>query len=146
MDELADEDVREIERVHSSWMEFELAGDGERVMELCADDVELWPPDGKRVVGRGAVSAQVSGGTAMIHGIEISDRRIRGSGGVAYLTANYRTTFSSDFSSDSDSSGSSEDAAPESAPGLATGSHLWVLRKVAGKWMVCLVSWTSWKP
>ena len=63
-------------------------------MALCADDIELWPPDQRPLLGRTAVLAQMAHGTTRIHLIEISDCRIRGSNEIAYLTASYKTTFS----------------------------------------------------
>ena len=121
--------VQEIEQIHSSWIEFEVAGDDQSMLALCADDIELWPPDAQPVRGRAAVSAQLAHGTTRIHGVEISDRRIRGSNETAYLTANYSATFSStgDFT-----------------PRQVLGSHLWILQKRAGAWLVTLVSWSVW--
>ena len=94
MDKLTEDAVREIEQIHSRWIEFEVAGEDQSLMALCADDIELWPPDAQPVLGRAAVSAQLAHGITRIHGIEIFDRRIRGSNDIAYLTASYRTTFS----------------------------------------------------
>jgi ketosteroid isomerase-like protein len=127
MDELTEADLRKIEQIHSSWIEFEVAGEDHNLMSLCADDIELWPPDAQPLLGRAAVSAQMTPGTTRIHSIEIIDRRIRGSNEVAYLTAGYKTTFSS---------------AEDSIPRQALGSHLWILRKRAGTWIVTLVSWS----
>jgi ketosteroid isomerase-like protein len=45
MDELTNDAVREIEQVHSKWIEYEVAGDDHNLMTLCADDIELWPPN-----------------------------------------------------------------------------------------------------
>ncbi len=92
MDKLSEDAVREIEQIHSSWIEFEVAGEEHSLMTLCADDFELWPPDAQPVLGRAAVSAQLAQGNTRIHGIEISNRRIRGSDEIAYLTARYKTT------------------------------------------------------
>jgi len=129
MDELTKDAVRAIEQIHSSWIEFEVAGEDHNLMALCADEIELWPPDAQPPLGRAAVSAQMAPGRTRIHSIEISDRRIRGSNEVAYLTASYKTTFSS----------------PEdSTPRQALGSNLWILRKRAGTWVVTLVSWSLW--
>ena len=129
MDKLTEDAVREIEQIHSSWIEFEVAGEEHSLMTLCADDIELLPPDAQPVLGRAAVSAQLAQGNTRIHGIEISNRRIRGSDEIAYLTARYKTTFSS----------------PEdSTPRQVLGSHLWILEKRAGTWVVTLVSWSSW--
>jgi len=129
MDDLTEDAVREIERIHSSWIEFEVAGEGRRMLALCADDIEFWPPDAQPLLGRTAVLAQLVRGTTRIHGIEISDRRIRGSEEIAYLTARYKTAFST---------------AEDSTPRQALGSHLWILKKRAGSWLVTLVSWSLW--
>src|ERR1035441_8631483 len=109
----------------------EVAGQGHSLMALCADDIEFWPPDAHPLLGRAALSAQMAHGTTRIHCIEITDRRIRGSNEIAYLTASYKTTFSS---------------AEDSTPRQALGSHLWILRKRAGTWVVTLVSWSLWAP
>lgn len=129
MNRLTEGDVREIQQIHSSWIEFEIAGEDRRLLALCADDIEFWPPDAPPVLGRTAVSAQLARGSTRIHDIEISGRRILGSNEIAYLTASYKTTFSS---------------AEDSIPRQAFGSHLWVLEKRAGGWVVTLVSWSVW--
>ena len=129
MNELAKDVVREIEQIHSNWIEYEVARDDHSLMALCADDIELWPPDAQPVLGRVAVSAQMARGATRIHSVEIAGRRIRGSNEIAYLTASYRTTFSS---------------AEDSTPKEALGSHLWILRKKASTWAVTLVSWSVW--
>ena len=127
MAELTEHAVREIEQIHSSWIEYEVAGDLHSLMALCANDIELWPPNAEPVIGHEAVLAQMTHGTTSIHRIEITDRRIRGSNEIAYLTANFKTTFSSQ-----------EDPTPKQI----LGSHLWILRNEAGRWVVHLVSWS----
>ncbi len=129
MDRLTEDTVREIEQIHSSWIEFEVAGENHSLMALCADDIELWPPDAQPALGRVAVSARLALGTTRIHRIEIADRRIRGSNEIVYLTATYKTAFSS---------------AEDSTPRQALGSHLWIVQKRAGGWVVALVSWSVW--
>jgi ketosteroid isomerase-like protein len=52
MDKLTEDAVQEIEQIHSSWIEFEVAGDDPSLLALCADDIELWPPDAQPVCGR----------------------------------------------------------------------------------------------
>ena len=131
MDELTEDAVREIERIHSSWIEFEIAGENHSLMALCADDIELWPPDAQPVRGRAAVSVLLAQRGTKIHVVKITDLRIRGSNEIAYLTAGYTTSFSS---------------AEDSAPSQAVGSHLWILQKRAGAWLVILVSWSLWGP
>ena len=129
MTELTEDDVREIEQIHSKWIDYEVAGKDRTLMTLCADDIEWWPPNAEPLVGREAALAQMANGTISIHRIEISGRRIRGSNEIAYLTANFETTFSSQ-----------EDPTPKQA----LGSHLWILRKWGGTWLVHLVSWSLW--
>jgi ketosteroid isomerase-like protein len=125
MDKLTEEAVREVEQIHSSWIEFEVAGEDHSLMALCADDIELWPPDAQPVLGRVAVSAQLALGTTRIRGIEITDRRIRGSNEIAYLTATTKLRF---FGEDS-------------TPRQALGSHLWILE--SGSVVGCYsVSWS----
>jgi ketosteroid isomerase-like protein len=121
--------VREIEQIHSRWIDFEVAGEIRCLMMLCSDDIELWPPDAQALHGREEVSAWMARGNATIHRIEITERRIRGSNEIAYLTADYKTTFS---------------LKEDSTPRQFYGSHLWILRKQAGTWVVSLVSWSSW--
>jgi ketosteroid isomerase-like protein len=129
MDKLTEDAVREIEQIHSSWIEFEVAGEGHSLMTLCADDIELLPPDAQPVLGRAAVSARLAHGNTRIHDIEITNRLIRGSNKIAYLTASYKTTFS---------------LPEDSTPRQTLGSHLWIVQKQAGTWVITLVSWSLW--
>jgi len=87
MKRLTEDDIREIQQIHSRWIEFEVSGEDRRLLTLCADDIEFWPPDAPPAVGRTAVSAQLARGSTRIHSIEISGRRILGSNEIAYLTA-----------------------------------------------------------
>ncbi|WP_179640397.1 nuclear transport factor 2 family protein [Tunturiibacter empetritectus] len=129
MGKLTNYAIREIERIHSDWIAHEVAGEDHSLMALCADDIELWPPDAQPVLGRPAVAAKMTPAGTKIHSIEITDRRIRGSNEIAYLTASYKTIFSS-----------TEDPAPRQL----LGSHLWILRSRIGTWRVHLISWSSW--
>ena len=69
MDKLTEDAVREIEQIHSSWIEFEVVGEGHRLMTLCSDDIELLPPDAQPVRGRAAISARLANGNTRIHDI-----------------------------------------------------------------------------
>jgi uncharacterized protein (TIGR02246 family) len=130
MVKLTEDDRRQIEQIHSSWIEFEIAGANENLMKLCADDVEFLPSDGQPVCGRAEVAAQFAQGTRRVQSIEISACRIRGSNEIAYLTAHYKTILFS---------------VEQSAPKELLGSHLWILEKRDGVWLVTLVSWSVWK-
>ena len=129
MDRLTADAIEKIERIHSRWIEFEIAGEHHRLVELCASDIELWPPDAPPVRGRSAVSEHMAQGTSKIQRVETTERRIRGSNETAYLTANYETTFST---------------MDDPNPRRALGSHLWILRRQADLWLVALVSWSTW--
>jgi ketosteroid isomerase-like protein len=128
MDHLTNDTIQTIERLHSAWMDHEVAGEAHDLLAYCAEDIELRPPDGPPVYGRDAVLAHLMEGTPRIHSIEISDRSLCGSSEGVSLTANYRTTFS---------------LPGDGAPRLATGSHRWELREQGGRWLVSLVSWSS---
>ena len=45
MDKLTEDAVREIKQIHSSWIEFEVAGEDHSLMASCADDI-AWTRDG----------------------------------------------------------------------------------------------------
>src|ERR1700747_2246485 len=129
MSALPEDGRHEVEQVHSRWTELEAAGEAHSLMALCADDIELWPPGAPPLLGREAVSAWMARGSTRIHSIEITERHIRGSNEIAYLTANYKTTFS---------------LKEDSTPRKSRGSHLWILRKHAGTWGVALLAWSLW--
>jgi hypothetical protein len=63
MNGLQEDAVQEIEQIHSRWIEFEIAGEIYSLMALCADDIELWPPDSQPLFGRPAVSAYIARGS-----------------------------------------------------------------------------------
>ena len=128
MNQLTKDAIQTIERLHSVWIDLEVAGEAQGLLACCAEDIELRPPDGPSVYGRDAVLAYLVEGTAQIHSIEISDRRLCGSNESVSLTANYITTFS---------------LAGDLAPRQEAGSHRWGLREQAGQWRVFLVSWSS---
>jgi ketosteroid isomerase-like protein len=128
MNHLTKDTLQTIERIHSAWIDLEVAGKTQGLLAFCAEDIELRPPDGPSMYGRDAVLAYLVKGTAQIHSIEISERRLCGSNDRVSLTANYRTTFF---------------LAGDPAPRQAAGSHRWELRKQAGRWLVFLVSWSA---
>jgi ketosteroid isomerase-like protein len=92
---ITQEAIRQIELIHSSWLRFEVAGEHHKLVSLCADDVQLRPPDEVPLVGRNAVLAWLAQDVKRVHHIEINDFQVAGSSEIAYLTAGYRTTFSS---------------------------------------------------
>jgi ketosteroid isomerase-like protein len=122
--------VSDVERIHSTWIQCERARDIPGVLALCSDEIEFRPPDAPPVIGRVPVSAYLMQGNTQIHQVEISDLRIRVSNELAYLTANYSTTFSS---------------LENMTPKTTSGSHLWILKRQGATWLVSLVAWSVWK-
>ena len=127
--ELTEDSIKQIERIHSNWIQMEAAGENRHLLNLCGDDIEFWPPGSPPVVGRDAIMAWIRGGKEKIQSIEISDRRIRGSNEIAYLTASYKTTLTS---------------AKNRKGRQVRGSHLWILQNLAGSWRIKLVTWSRW--
>ena len=82
MNELTEDARRQIEQIHSSWIEFEVSGHVHSLMALCADDIELWPPDARPLIGRTAVLAQMEhgNGSAALSTFDVLER-------VSYGTA-----------------------------------------------------------
>ena len=59
MNEFTKDDLREIEQIHSNWIKYEVAADNHSLIALCADDIELWPPDARPLLGRAAGQLRV---------------------------------------------------------------------------------------
>lgn len=129
MDTIRKETTAEIEHLHTNWVNSEIAGDIQQLMTFCAESIEFHPPDAQPIEGREAVSAYLTQGTTIVCAIEISHRVIRSSDEIAYLTARFKTTFSTKEGT---------------TPREVVGSHLWVLTKEANQWVVALVSWSLW--
>ena len=127
--ELTEDSIEKIERIHSDWIQMEAAGEDRHLLDLCGDDIEFWPPDSPPALGRDAIIAWIRGGKDGIRSIKISNRRIRGSNEIAYLTAWYKTTLTS---------------AKNRKGRQIRGSHLWVLQNRAGSWQIKLVTWSRW--
>jgi ketosteroid isomerase-like protein len=128
--DLTQQSIRQIERIHSDWLEMEAAGESMRLLDLCADEIEFWPPDRPPTIGRQAIGAEISIRSDRVESIEIADRNIRGSNDIAYLTASYKTKLSS---------------AQNSTSRQILGSHIWILRNHAGTWKIILVAWSRWR-
>src|SRR5260370_5868444 len=92
MDHLTKDNIQTIERLHSAWIDLEVAGEAQGLLAYCAENIELRPPDGPSVYGRDAVLTHLEEGTAQIHSIEISDRHLCGSSERVSLTAKLMTS------------------------------------------------------
>ncbi len=125
---LTAEDLAAIEKIHSRWLQEELAENVPGMVELCDEGVMLLPPNSKRVAGKEALERFLESGNVRVKDVRITDVAIQGSGSVAYLTSNY----SSDY-----------ELPGASVVRQAEGGRLWILRRAAGSWRIAVVSW-SW--
>ncbi|HEX4156435.1 MAG TPA: nuclear transport factor 2 family protein [Acidobacteriaceae bacterium] len=126
---LTEDAIRTIEEIHAKWIAAEIAGDLQSCLDLCAEEIELWPPDQPPAIGRAAVARKFTAEAVKVNAIDIANRRIRGSKNLAYLTANFNSTFT---------------LTNGTTPRQVRGSHLWILQNSAGAWLVTLVSWSIW--
>jgi ketosteroid isomerase-like protein len=130
MSELSDQDVEAIEEIHNHWIKEELAGNSGQIIELCTKDVMWIPPDAPSLLGKEAIAQYLNDNDADLKDVQIKNLVIRGNDSVAYLTSNYYSRFVVQGASEVQK---------------ATGTHLWVLRRIrAGVWRVAIVAWSSW--
>lgn len=130
MSELSGQDLAAIQEVHDRWLRAELRGDHSQVIELCSDDVNWIPPNFPPLHGKQAIAEYLTDDAVALKDIQVKDVVIRGNGSIAYLTSSYRTWFTSA-------------GGPEIQE--ATGTHLWILRRMTDEsWRVAIVSWSSW--
>lgn len=127
--ELTQRDVREIKDLHDAWIAKELAGHSSQLLDLCAEEIQLIPPDMRPLCGKEAIARYLEDDKVALQQVDVDDVFVSGSDTTAYLTSNYRTRYL---------------AAGASEIHEATGTHLWVLRKQDGKWRVVVVTWSSW--
>jgi ketosteroid isomerase-like protein len=119
-------DVEAIRQVHEAWIAAELGGDHETLLALCADDVRWLLPDAVIVEGKEAGRRFLEDASVLLESIHTADLRAEGSGTLAYKTCRYETRC----------------RVPGSPrPRLVRGTHLWILRSVAGHWKVAFVTW-----
>lgn len=123
---LTKEDIEAIKQINETWLEAEINGQIEALLELCAPDVTLIPPDSPVVTGKESVRKWLEDNQVEIKEIRISDLRIEGGGSMAYKTANFETGF----------------ILEEGESGQAGGTHVWILNKVDGDWRVRAVTWS----
>lgn len=129
MAELSERDLQEITALHDEWIGKELAGNSSHLIDLCAEGIQWIPPEARPLRGKEAIAQYLEANTVELQQIDVDDLLVAGSDTTAYLTGNYRTRFFSEGHSEIHE---------------ATGTHLWVLRKIDNKWRVVVVAWSSW--
>lgn len=115
----------ELVRVHQEWIEAELRGDVERLLELCTDDVRFLAPGAELLTGKPAVRAFLEAGDSKLLSVETSEVRFEVGEALAFKTCRFATRL----------------ALPGGDRREITGSHAWLLRRVEGRWLVGYVTW-----
>ncbi len=125
---LSESDLKAISQTHQRWIGEEIANNSAATLQLCTNDVVWMPPDSPALIGKEVIDRWLAGAQVEVQSIQISNLKIDGDGSVAYLTANYSTTYIS---------------GPEAVTSHARGEHLWILRKMSsGDWKVAIVMWS----
>ena len=130
MRELSEQDLNNIQALHSNWIAKEVEGKGSDVVDLCMEDIQWLPPDSQPIVGREQIANYLASQDVKLLSVDISNLSVRGSRSVAYLTSDYRTLYSGQGHSQ--------------VTHEAKGTHLWILRKQGDRWLVAVVAWSSW--
>lgn len=123
---LSNSDLEAIRGVHEDWIAAELRGDWHAVLALCTDDVRWLAPNSPIVEGKDAGRRFFEDSLVRLEEIRTTDMRVDGTEKLAYKTCRYETRFR---------------AQSGSGQGVAQGTHLWILRRVEGRWKVALVTW-----
>jgi hypothetical protein len=123
---LNEADALSIRRIHDAWVEAELRGDAEGVLNLCASDVEWLPPDAPPAVGRDAGRDLLRPSGVRLLSIQITDYVLDGADGRAIKVCRYETIF---------------EWTATRIRGVARGIHTWKLEREARGWRVASVSW-----
>ena len=131
-DEMADlskRDVIEIKELHDKWIAAELAGQSSQLLDLCVGEIQWIPPDAPPLRGKEAIAKYLAATKVALQQVDVDDVFVSGRDTTAYLTSNYRTRFLPEGVSETQE---------------ATATHLWILRKQAGKWRLAVLMWSSW--
>lgn len=144
MADLSEQDLAAIQDVHDRWINAELHGNHDQVIELCTDDVNWIPPNAPPLNGKHAISAYLDNNRVILQDIQLQNIEIHGNDSVAYLMSSYHTSFS--VPDDAHELPSGSDVKQPSSPlQQVNGTHLWILRKTKdGLWRVAVVTWSSW--
>ena len=120
-------DSPELLRVHQEWIDAELRGDVELLLNLCTDDIQFLVPGAELVAGKAAVRAFVERNESQVLSIDTADVHFEVGKNLAFKTCRFTTRL----------------ALPERGVSEAkvSGIHAWLLRQVKGTWLVSYVTW-----
>ncbi len=131
MPQLSSDDVSKIKDVHRRWIAEEISGNSLGVLQFCTEDVMWMPPDAHVLRGKETITRWLTGPTVEITSLDAFNLEIHASGGIAYKSCDYRTSYL--------------DAAEQKVR-VMRGTHLWVMRRIEGDaWQVAVVAWSIWK-
>jgi uncharacterized protein (TIGR02246 family) len=123
---LSEADQLSIRRLHDAWLEAELRGDAEAVLDLCTQDVEWVPPSGPPTFGREAGRDLLLASVVRLLSIQIMDFVLDGADGRAIKVCRYETAF---------------ELMKTRVRGVTRGTHTWKLEQQVHGWRVASVSW-----
>ncbi len=123
---LSRKDIITIKKIHQTWIESEIDGEVEKLLDLCSPDITFIPPDLSAVTGKDQVRNWLKTDKVKIEEIKISNLRIEGNNSIAYKAADFETIFASENNEKT----------------RVKGMHLWILSKINNIWLVRAVTWS----
>ena len=108
---LSRKDIITIKKIHQTWIESEIDGEAEKLLDLCSPDITFIPPDLSAVTGKDQVKNWLKTNKVKIEEIKISNLRIEGNNSIAYKIADFETIFTSENNEKT----------------RVKGMHLWIL-------------------
>lgn len=86
---LSEADELSIRRLHDAWLQAELRGDAEAVLDLCTQDIAWVPPSGPPTFGRDAGRDLLLASVVRLLSIQITDFELDGADGRAIKVCRY---------------------------------------------------------
>lgn len=126
---LSAEDRLAIEALHRAWLDAELRGDSQPLLQFCTAAPVWLPPNEAALCGREEILRWLDRQPHVaVLEIDIRDLVISGVDTFELMVANFRTRFK---------------GPGDSGVGVVAGSHAWLLqRDEADVWRVAVVAWT----
>ena len=130
---MANRDFREVDgppellRVHQDWIDAELRGDVEQLLELCTNDIQFLAPGAELITGKNAVRDYLERSDSQVLSVDTFDVHFEVDESLAFKTGRFTTRLASQGGGDRETN--------------VTGIHAWLLRRVAGTWLVSYVTW-----
>jgi ketosteroid isomerase-like protein len=111
---LSRKDIMTIKTIHKTWIESEMDGEAEKLLDFCSSDITFIPPDSSAVTGKDQIRNWLRTNKVKIEEIKISNLRIEGNNLIAYKVADFETIFASE----------------KNEKPRIKGMHLWILSNI----------------